>query len=59
MNTVANHFIEKPIVHAMDKVEDAAADAVKSVFHVFSGWFHSSEGKRIAKSVVEQAAKAA
>jgi hypothetical protein len=41
VNKVANHFIEEPIVHAMDKVEDAAADAVTSVAHVFSSWFRS------------------
>jgi hypothetical protein len=39
VNKVANHFIEEPIVHAMDKVEDAAADCVKSVAGVFASWF--------------------
>ena len=29
-NNVGNHFIEKPLVHAMDTVEDAAVDAVKA-----------------------------
>ena len=42
MNKAANYFIEEPIVHAMDHVEDACADAVKSVFNVFSGWFRSA-----------------
>ena len=40
VNNVANQFIEKPIVHAMDTVEDAAVDAVKSVASVFSSFFH-------------------
>ena len=40
VNNVANHFIEKPLVHAMDTVEDAAVDAVKSVASVFTSFFH-------------------
>jgi len=38
-NKVLNGAIEGPVVHVMDKVEDAAADACKSVFHAFSSFF--------------------
>ena len=38
-NKVLNGAIEGPVVHVIDKVEDAAADACKSVFHAFSSFF--------------------
>lgn len=43
VNKVANHYIEQPIVHAMDTVEDACAGVAESVANVFSRWFQSGE----------------
>lgn len=45
INAVANHFIEAPIVHAMDNFEDACVDAAKSVANAVRDFFNWQEMK--------------
>jgi hypothetical protein len=39
VNSFVNKFIEQPIVHAMDRVEDAIAGVAKSCYNWFTGLF--------------------